>query len=71
MDDFHDRIKTVDQLAISVSIIFEFFGLIFEQLEDVVGRMAGSKLDNNGVFDWVDPDLHGIVGDGSIEDGLE
>ena len=71
MNDFHDWIKTVDQLAISVSKDFEFVGLNFEQLEDVVGRMAGSKVDNNGVLDWVNPNLRGIVGDGSFKDRLE
>ena len=71
MNDFHNWFKTVDQLAISVSIIFEFFGLIFEQLKDVIRRMAGSKLVNDGVLDWVDPDLLGIVGEGCIKDGLE
>ena len=71
MNDFHNWFKTVDQLAISVSIIFEFFGLIFEQLKDLIRRMAGSKLVNDGVLDWVDPDLLGIVGEGCIKDGLE
>ena len=71
MDNVYYWFKTVDQLAISVSKVFEFISLVFEQLKDVVGRMAGSKLVNKGVLGRVDPDLLGIVGEGCIEDGLE
>ena len=43
MDDLNNWAKPVDQLAISVAKIFEFFGFVFEQLQDVIGRTARSK----------------------------
>ena len=71
MNDFHYRIKTVDQLAISILKVFEFLGFIFENLKDIVGSLVGLKLANKGVLDRVDSDLLRIVGEGCIEDVLE
>ena len=71
VNDFHHRIKTVDQLAISVSKVFEFVRLSFEQVKDVVRRMARSELVNKGMFDRVDPDLLDIVRESCIEEGLK
>ena len=71
LNDFHYRIKAVEQLAISVSKVFEFFGFVFENLKDIIGRMAGSKLINKGMLDRVDPDLLDIIGDGCFEDVLK
>ena len=68
MDDVHYRFKAVDQLAISLSIVFGFVCLFFEQLKDVIGRIAGLKpIMDGGVY----PGLLGIIGEGCIKDGLE
>lgn len=73
MDDIHYRFKTVDQLAISLSIVFEFVRLSFEQFKDVVGRITRLKPVNKRVLGRVyhDPGLLGIVGEGRIEDKVE
>ena len=71
MDDVHYRLDAVDQLAISLSIVFEFVCLFFEQLKDVIGSMAGLDLVDKRVFSWVYVGLLDIVGEGCIEDGLE
>ncbi len=71
MDDVHHRFKVVDQLAISLSIVFEFVHLFFEQLKNVIGRMAGLKSVSKRVLGRVYPGLLGIVGEGYIEDGLQ
>ncbi len=50
MDDVHYRFETVDQLAISLSKVFKFVRLIFEQPQDVIGSMAGLKPVSKGLL---------------------
>ena len=49
MDDVDYWLKPVNQLAISFAKFFEFSGLIFEYLKDVVGRAAILKALSKGV----------------------
>ena len=73
MDDLDDGAKPVEQLAISISKLFEFFGLVFDQLKDVVGRTAGSKVEvvGKGVCSQVCPDLLSVVCESCIKDRLK
>ena len=71
MDDVHYRFNAVNQLAISISIFFEFVCLFFEKLKDVVGRMAGLKLVSKRVLDRVYLSLLDIVGESCVEDCLK
>lgn len=66
MDDVYYWLKTVYQLAISVSIVFEFVRFDFEQLEDIIGRITGLKLVCEGVFCWVYPEVFRVFCEGCI-----
>jgi len=71
MNRRHYRIKTVDELAISLSILLELLRLISEQLKYVIGRIAGFELVGERVLGRIDPNLLGIVGQSSIENVLK
>ena len=71
MDNVHHRFDAVDQLAISISIVFEFVCLFFEQLKDVIGSVAGLDLVDQRVLGRVYVGLLDIVGESCVEDGLE
>ena len=71
MDNVHHRFNAVDQLAISLSIAFEFVCFFLKQLKDVIRRMTGLKPVSKRVLDQVYPGLLGIVCKSCIEDGLE
>jgi len=71
MNDLHNRFQAVDQLAITLSIVFKLTRLFFEQLKDVVGRVAGLKLVSERVVSRIYSDLQGVVGESCIEDALK
>jgi hypothetical protein len=71
MDDVCHWFKSVNQFAISLSIIFEFVRFVFEELEDVIGRMAGLKPFGKGVFCRVYPGLLHVFYGRCIKDELD
>jgi len=71
MNSRDDGFKTVDELAISVSIVLELLRVVFEQLKDVIGRMTGLKATSQRMTGWINSNLVGIFGKSGIEDVLK
>jgi len=61
MNDLHNWVETVDQLVVSIAIIFEFLCFISKQLEDDIGRLAVLELLSKGVYGKIYPSLLDIV----------
>jgi len=60
MNDLHNWVETVDQLAVSIAIIFEFLCFILKQLEDGSSGASQQSL-SKGVFGKIYPGLLEVV----------
>jgi len=65
------RFETVDQLAIPIAICLELLCLVSEEIEDGIGVVAILEGLCRGMSSEVYACLFGIVGQGSIENGLK
>ena len=71
MDDLHDWSDPVDQLAISVPIIFKLLRLLSEYYKDLIGGTAAFELISEFVFGEVDTRLFGVFLQCIVEDKFE
>ena len=71
MKDLYCGFKTVDQLAIPISICLELLCFVSEEIEDRIGGVAILKDLGRGMCSEVDARLFGIVGQCSIENGFK
>ena len=71
MKDMYYRFKTVDQLAIPIAICLELLCFFCEEIKDGISGVAILEGLCRGMSSEVDACLFGIVGQGSIENGLK
>ena len=71
MKDMYYWFKTVDKLAISIAICLELVCFVSEEIEDGIGGVAILEGLGGGMCSEVYACLFGIVGQGSIENGLK
>ena len=71
MKDLHYWFKTVDQLAIPIAICLELLCFVSEEIKDDIGGVAILEGLGGGMCSEVYACLFGIVGQGSIENGLK
>ncbi len=71
MNRLDDGFKTVNELAISVSIVLELVRALFEHLKDIIGRMKVSESSSKRMAGWIDLSLFDIVVESGIEDVLK
>ena len=71
MKDMYYRFKTVDQLAIPIAICLELLCFVAEEIKNGIGVVAILEGLCRGMSSEVYACLFGIVGQGSIKNGLE
>ena len=71
MKDLHNWFEKVDQLVVSIAIIFELVCFVLKELDDSVGRLAVLELLGRRVFGKVYPSFVEVVSQGSIENKLK
>ena len=71
MKDLYYWFKTVDQFAIPIAICLELLCFVSEEIKDGIGGFAILEGLGGGMSSEVYACLFGIVGQGSIENGLK
>ena len=71
MKDLYYGLKTVDQLAIPIAILLKLLCFVSEEIKDRIGRVAILEGLCGGMTNKIYACLSGIVGQGSLENGLK
>jgi hypothetical protein len=71
MKNLYYRLKTIKQFAISITICLKLVCFVLKEFKDVIDRMTRLERLCAGMYGEVYASLFGIIGQGSIEDGLK